>query len=94
VTVGGKALIDHVLDRLADAGVETAVVNIHHFADQMTEHLAKRTHPEIRIVDERAGLLDSGGGIRNALPLLGKSPSSWPISTPSGLTKGSRPSRP
>ena len=74
VTVGGKALIDHVLDRLADAGVETAVVNIHHFADQMIEHLGKRTHPEIRIVDERAGLLDSGGGIRNALPLLGNEP--------------------
>ncbi|OYU68902.1 MAG: mannose-1-phosphate guanylyltransferase [Alphaproteobacteria bacterium PA2] len=74
VTVGGKALIDHVLDRLAEAAVETAVVNIHHFADQMTEHLGKRTHPEIRIVDERAGLLDSGGGIRNALPLLGNEP--------------------
>ena len=74
VEVGGKALIDHVLDRLAAAGVETAVVNIHHFADQMTAHLAQRSHPQIKIVDESAGLLDSGGGIKNALPLLGKEP--------------------
>ena len=74
VTVGGKALIDHVLDRLAEAGVETAVVNIHHFADQMTDHLSRRLHPRVYIVDERAGLLDSGGGIRNALPLLGEDP--------------------
>ena len=74
VEVGGKALIDHVLDRLAAAGVETAVVNIHHFADQMTAHLAQRSHPQIKIVDESAGLLDSGGGIKNALPLLGKDP--------------------
>lgn len=74
VTVGGKALIDHVLDRLAAAGVETAVVNIHHFADQMIDHLAHRTYPAIKIVDERAGLLDSGGGIKNALPLLGPDP--------------------
>ena len=74
VEVGGKALIDHVLDRLAAAGVETAVVNIHHFADQMTAHLAHRSHPTIKIVDESAGLLDSGGGIKNALPLLGKDP--------------------
>ena len=74
VTVGGKALIDHVLDRLAAAGVETAVVNIHHFADQMIAHLADRIAPQIKIVDERAGLLDSGGGIKNALPLLGPDP--------------------
>jgi MurNAc alpha-1-phosphate uridylyltransferase len=57
VEVGGKALIDHVLDRLAEAGVETAVVNVHHFADQMEAHLAGRTHPTVRIADERAGLL-------------------------------------
>ena len=74
VSVNGKALIDHVLDRLAEAGVETAVVNVHHFADQMMVHLASRSHPKVVIVDERAALLDSGGGIKNALPLLGVDP--------------------
>ena len=74
VSVNGKALIDHVLDRLAEAGVETAVVNVHHFADQMKLHLASRSHPKVVIVDERAALLDSGGGIKNALPLLGVDP--------------------
>ena len=74
VTVNGKTLIDHVLDRLADAGVQTAVVNVHHFADQMEAHLAGRTHPKVVIVDERAALLDSGGGIKNALRLLGPDP--------------------
>lgn len=74
VEVGGKALIDHVLDRLAEAGVETAVVNVHHFADQMEAHLAGRTHPRILISDERAELLDSGGGVRHARALLGDDP--------------------
>ena len=74
VEVGGRALVDHVLDRLGEAGVETAVVNVHHFADQMEAHLAGRTHPAVRIADERAGLLDSGGGIKQALPLLGAEP--------------------
>lgn len=74
VEVGGKALIDHVLDRLAEAGVETAVVNVHHFADQMEAHLAGRVRPRVLISDERAELLDSGGGVRHARPLLGDEP--------------------
>jgi MurNAc alpha-1-phosphate uridylyltransferase len=74
VTVAGKALIDHVLDRLEQTGVETAVVNVHHFADQMEAHLAKRVSPRVIISDERATLLDSGGGIAKALPLLGEDP--------------------
>lgn len=74
VEVGGKALIDHVLDRLVEAGVETAVVNIHHFADQMVAHLARRDDIRIRISDERAALLDSGGGIAKARALLGEDP--------------------
>ncbi|WP_370689187.1 nucleotidyltransferase family protein [Phenylobacterium sp.] len=74
VQVKGKALIDHVLDRLAEAGIETAIVNVHHFADQMEAHLAERTHPRVLVVDERAGLLDSGGGIKNARHLLGDDP--------------------
>src|ERR1700680_5298826 len=47
IEVGGKALIDHALDRLATAEVELAVVNIHHFADQMRRHLASRRRPKI-----------------------------------------------
>lgn len=75
VEVGGKALIDHVLDRLAEAGVETAIVNVHHFADMMEAHLAKRTTaPRIIISDERPALLDSGGGIKAARHLLGEDP--------------------
>ncbi len=74
VEVGGKPLIDHTLDRLAEAGVETAVVNVHHFADQMADHLAGRRHPRVVISDERAGLLDSAGGIALAAPLLGADP--------------------
>jgi MurNAc alpha-1-phosphate uridylyltransferase len=74
VEVAGRLLIDHTLDRLAEAGVETAVVNVHHFADMVEDHLSRRTFPRILISDERAGLLDSGGGIAHALPLLGEGP--------------------
>ncbi len=74
VKVGGKPLIDHMLDRFAQAGVETAVVNVHHFADQIVTHLANRTAPHIVISDERGKLLDQGGGIRKALPELGTEP--------------------
>jgi MurNAc alpha-1-phosphate uridylyltransferase len=74
VPVAGKALIDHVLDRLRDAGVERAVVNVHHFADQMETHLAARRDIEVLISDERAALLDSGGGIRHAADKLGRDP--------------------
>ena len=72
--VGGKALIDHVLDRLADAGVERAVVNVHHFAEQIERHLAARTKPHIVISDERGLLLGTGGGVAKALPALGEAP--------------------
>ncbi len=74
VSVAGKPLIDHILDRLRDAGVERAVVNVHHFADQMEAHLASRTDMEILIADERAALLDSGGGIKHASDKLGRDP--------------------
>jgi MurNAc alpha-1-phosphate uridylyltransferase len=74
VKVGGEALIDYMLDRLADAGVETAVVNVHYFADQIEKHLKARTRPKILISDERAELLDTGGGVVKALPLLGDAP--------------------
>ena len=74
VPVAGKPLIDHVLDRLRDAGVERAVVNVHHFADQMEAHLGQRTDLEILIADERAALLDSGGSIKRAADKLGREP--------------------
>lgn len=75
VEVAGRALIDHVLDRLADAGVERAVVNVHWFADRLEQHLAARGRgPVIAISDERAELLETGGGLKKARPLLGADP--------------------
>ncbi len=74
VAVAGRALIDHVLDRLAAAGVERAVVNIHHFAEQMIHHLEDRTRPRITISDERGLLLGTGGGVKKALPQLNGAP--------------------
>ena len=75
VEVAGRALIDHVLDRLADAGVERAVVNVHWFADRLERHLAGRGRgPDIVISDERAELLETGGGLKKAGPLLGPDP--------------------
>jgi len=71
VKVAGKALIDHVLDRLADAGVTQVVVNVHHKAEQIENHLRGRTRPRIVISDERDQLLDTGGGVVKALPQLG-----------------------
>jgi MurNAc alpha-1-phosphate uridylyltransferase len=74
VQVGGKPLVDYVLDRLADAGVERAVVNVHHLADQLERHLAQRQRPEIVISDERSELLGTAGGVIKALPELGNAP--------------------
>jgi MurNAc alpha-1-phosphate uridylyltransferase len=74
VAVGGKSLIDYGLDRLAEAGVERAVVNVHHLADVLEKHLAARNRPHISISDERAELLGTGGGIAKALPQLGDAP--------------------
>lgn len=71
VEVGGRALIDHVLDRLIEVGVQRAVVNVHAFADRLEAHLAKRRDLEILISDERRALLETGGGLRKARPLLG-----------------------
>ncbi len=74
VAVGGKALIDHVLDRLAEGGVERAVVNVHHLADQIESHLAHRRRPQIVLSNERDELLGTGGGVVKALPELGGGP--------------------
>jgi MurNAc alpha-1-phosphate uridylyltransferase len=74
VVVGGKSLIDHVLDRLAAAGVERAVVNVHHLADQIEQHLSGRRLPKIVLSDERDQLLGTAGGVVKALPELGEDP--------------------
>jgi len=67
VKVRGKALIDHVIDRLVAAGVTMIVVNVHYLADKLEAHLKMRKDVEIRISDERAELLESGGGVFKAL---------------------------
>jgi MurNAc alpha-1-phosphate uridylyltransferase len=74
IEVAGKSLIDHGLDRLAAAGVTKAVVNVHYLADLVEVHVTKRSKPEIVISDERDALLETGGGIAKALPLLGEAP--------------------
>lgn len=74
VKVAGKPLIDHVLDRLAEVGVDVAVVNVHYLADILERHLAGRRHPRVVISDERAKLLGTGGGLIRALPGLGDGP--------------------
>src|SRR5215469_9528486 len=74
VEVGGRALIDYVLDRLAEAGVKRVVINVHHLADQIERHVQARTRPRIVISDEREALLGTGGGVAKALPALGDAP--------------------
>jgi MurNAc alpha-1-phosphate uridylyltransferase len=75
VDLAGRSLIDHVLDRLAGAGVTRAVVNVHWFADRLETHLAARGRgPAVMISDERAALLETGGGLKKAAPLLGPDP--------------------
>ncbi len=74
IEVGGRSLIDHMLDRLVQAGVRRAVVNVHAFADQLETHLKRRTDLDILISDERAALLETGGGVKKARALLGETP--------------------
>lgn len=70
VRVAGKALIDHALDRLFEAGIAQAVVNVHYLADSLVAHLCGRARPQIVISDERDRLLETGGGMVKALPHL------------------------
>ncbi len=75
VEVAGVTLIDHCLDNLAEAGVERAIVNVHYLAELVESHLRRRRGgPEIVVSDERRALLDTGGGIKKALPTLGAQP--------------------
>src|SRR4051795_5947241 len=74
VPVAGRPLLDHVLDKLAQAGVREAVVNVHYLPDQIIDHVAPRTAPGVIISDERDVVLGTGGGVVKALPLLGDAP--------------------
>ncbi|MEM5581520.1 nucleotidyltransferase family protein [Roseibium sp. AS2] len=74
IEVNGQALIDHGMDRLKAAGVKSCVVNVHYLADLVEVHVRRRTDMETVVSDERARLLETGGGIKKALPLLGDEP--------------------
>ena len=74
VRVAGRPLLDHALDKLADAGVIEAVVNVHYLPDQIIDHVGSRTRPRVIISDERQRVLGTGGGVVKALPLLGADP--------------------
>jgi MurNAc alpha-1-phosphate uridylyltransferase len=73
VEVGGRTLLDRTLDRLDDAGVDKVVVNLHHLGSLIETHLAQRQKPAIEFSPE-AELLETGGGVAKALPLLGDEP--------------------
>src|ERR1700716_4079746 len=74
IRVAGQPLLDHVLDKLAGAGVTEAVVNVHYLPDQIIEHVAARSRPRVLIPDERDQVLGTGGAVVKALPLLGRAP--------------------
>ena len=74
VRVAGRALLDHVLDKLDAAGVTEAIVNVHYLPNQIIAHVASRARPHVIISDERDRVLGTGGGVVKALPLLGPAP--------------------
>jgi MurNAc alpha-1-phosphate uridylyltransferase len=90
VEVAGRALVDHVLDRLADVGVEKAVVNVHYLADLVEVHVGKRSKPAVAVSDERGLLLDTGGAVVRALPGLGSEPF-FHLNSDSLWIEGARP---
>jgi N-acetyl-alpha-D-muramate 1-phosphate uridylyltransferase len=74
ITVGGKPLIDHMLDRLASVGVETVVINVHWLAEKLEAHVRARTDLKVIISDERGQLMETGGGLVQARSQLGNDP--------------------
>lgn len=76
IKIAGKEMLSHTLDGIASAGIKTTIINMHFCADQIMEFVKNRKdwRPEIKLSDEREKLLDSGGGIKNALSLLGSNP--------------------
>lgn len=73
VYAGGRALIDYALDKLAAAGVKNVTVNLHYLGGLIETHLMNRSKPHITFSHERE-LLDTGGGIKKALPAMGPAP--------------------
>ncbi len=90
IEVAGRALIDHVLDRLDRVGVAKVVVNVHYLPELIRVHLGRRRQPEVVISDERGRLLDTGGGIAKALPELGDKPF-YLVNSDSVWIEGPRP---
>ena len=74
VMVAGKPIIDYAIDHFVKAGLERLVVNVHYLADQVIEYLDGRDDIEIIVSDETNQILDTGGGIKKALPFLGNKP--------------------
>jgi N-acetyl-alpha-D-muramate 1-phosphate uridylyltransferase len=74
VSVAGRPLLDHVLDKLGEVGVTEAIVNVHYLPDQIIDHVKGRKRPRVIISDERDQVLGTGGGVVKALPLLGDAP--------------------
>ncbi|MBM3492141.1 MAG: nucleotidyltransferase family protein [Alphaproteobacteria bacterium] len=74
VMVGGRPLIDRTLDRFEEVGVEHVVINLHHKGGLLRSHLSGRLQPRLSFSDESESLLDTGGGVAKALPLLGRAP--------------------
>lgn len=74
VRLRGHSLLDRILDRLEAAGVEEVVVNLHHLAEKIEAHLAKRPGPRVVYSREEEEILETGGGVAKALPLLGEGP--------------------
>jgi MurNAc alpha-1-phosphate uridylyltransferase len=74
IEIAGRTLLDHAIDRLADTGVETVVVNTHYRADQIAGHLAQRETPRIRVSHESERALETGGAVVHARDHLGADP--------------------
>ena len=82
VKVNGRSLIDHALDRLVDGGIKNVVVNLHHFGDQIERNLKQRDDLGISFSWEKDERLETGGGVKQALDMLGPSPF-WVINSDS-----------
>ena len=74
LTVAGRTLLDHTLDHVAGAGVGHVVVNLHYFGDQIKKHMAQRNDLKVDFSEELPEILDTGGGVVQALPMLGTKP--------------------
>jgi MurNAc alpha-1-phosphate uridylyltransferase len=73
IKVGGRTLIDRILDHLEVSGIENVVVNLHHLADTLESHLGERDRPRI-VFSREEKILETGGGVKKALSLLGTDP--------------------